>query len=307
MVTTFNPPARTVVKKKKKPVTPIVLGVACAVLAVLAIVLKGKVSSAESKSEALNGSLLSVAAAVGSDTVTAEALANPESAPAALESLTAAVTAKVAELDAAKAEAEKVRAEAERVQAELAAAQQAASDAKGQGDSAAKDLRTKSAELADLQKKYDADIAALKSQLAEAKAAAAAAAPVEATVDDAEANPSESASEETAPAATESTGEAATESGSAAAEVEPLVAGNVAGGKPERSNLFRAYQYDTASSNLVLTSIGGKKLTFTAVPAETATSLATAPVFDVFVRFKLVDVFASKPDARAFLLDLTAD
>ena len=76
-------------------------------------------------------------------------------------------------------------------------------------------------------------------------------------------------------------------------------------GKPESSRYFRSYQYDADSQELSLYSLTGKKITFFEVPEGAYVSMTSAPVFDLFFRFKLMDVYESKPEAREYIIGLS--
>jgi len=281
MVTTFSPPARPKVAKKKLPIPLIALGAVAGILLIVVFILLNKSNAESARANQLSEAAVKIAASLGATNITPEVLSDSTVSQEALDSLAVAVTDQSEGLKAAQAEIETARANAAKVQGELTAATESAADAQSKLDSLSRDLSTRGTELQTLQKKYDADVEALTKEIAELKSAQAVAS-TEVVTDE-------------------------TTNGEEAAADEPVAvaAGDKTVTLPKgASHYFSSYTYDAASSKLTLQAIKGGKLTFSDVPEEVVSEMETASVFDVYFRFKLMDKYPSNPKDREFMRDL---
>jgi len=272
--------------KKKLPVPLIALGAAAGVLLIAVFILLSKSSSESSRANQLSDTVVKIATTLGSTNITPEVLADSEAAQGALDSLVVAVTGQGENLKAVQAENETAKATAVKVQGELTAATEASADAQGKLDSISRDLSTRSAELQTLQKKYDSDVAALNTEIADMKSAQAAQAAATA-------------------ASVEAAATANTEGDAEAVVVVDASSGDKSVTLPPGgSHYFKSYSYTAANSNLTLQAIKGGKLTFSEVPATAVDELAAAAIFDVYFRFQLMDKYPSVPKDRDFMKGL---
>lgn len=286
MVTTFKPPMKPK-PKKKLPILPIALGVIAAVLLVLVVKMQSKLGTETTRNAQLTATAVKVAETVGSTNITPEILADTTAVQAALDGLAADVGAQSTALQTTRTDLEAAQAESTRLQGELTAATTAASDAEAKASSSVRDLTARTAELAALQSKYDKDVADLKSQIEDLKKVEVAAASAEV-------------------AAEEQVGESAeASSGAEAAAPEPVAADAKTNKiKDGDSRHFKSYTYDPGKSSLTFNTLGGKKITFSDVPAVEFDKIAAAPVLDVYFRFRIMDVYPSQPKADEFMRDL---
>lgn len=285
MVTTFSPPPKPKAKKSL-PVPLIALGAVAVLLLIAVFMLFSKSNAASARANQLGETVVKVAESIGSTNVTAEVLADPEAAQAALDSLVVDAANQRSTLQTTQAELETARTTGARAQQELTAATEAAAASQERLDSVSRDLSARGTELQALQQKYNSDVAALNEEIASLKSAMA---PSEAAVAEGEGVEGTEVVEE----AVEVSGTVTT-----ATDVKTV---KIPSGE---SHYFQSYSYDAASSNLTLQAIKGGKLTFSGVPSATVDALASAPVFDVYFRFKLMDVYPSKPKDREFMRDL---
>jgi len=291
MVTTFSPPAKPKVKKKQ-PIPLIALGATAAILLVVVFILFSKSNSESARANQLSETVVKVAASLGSTNVTPEVLADTAAAQGALDALVLSVAGQGENLIAAQAELENSKAAVAQAQAALATATDSAAEATGKLDSLSRDLSTRNTELQALQKKYDSDVAALNKDIADLKSAQAAGA---VTMTDADA---------VVPAEGEAVMAEAGEAGAAVESGAPVASDKSVTLPPGSSHYFKSYSYDAASNSLTLQAIKGGKLTFSEVPATVVDELAAATIFDVYFRFKLMDVYPSKPKDRDFMKGL---
>ena len=302
MAATYSPPVHA--KKEKKSVMPIVLGVvaglALAGLVFVFLQLKGqKAENAE-----LKGVVLHIAETIGSDKVSASNLTSEATAAAALEALTNAVSEKMTALTTARADLEAAQAEAATVKADSEAAILSASDARSQLDTARADLTARTDELAKLKKSYSNESERLLAVIAELNSRTA-----ESTGDTAAGETAENAD----PAAGETTAAAATSgtATSAAAGTNGVAGVSTSSSNvvrnlttvipPKKALVFKSVRYDEKHSKMILLTVDGKTLTYSDVPGEIYDGLVSAPIFDVYFRFKVMDTFASQPNDRELI------
>jgi hypothetical protein len=316
MVTTFSPPTRAKKSTKKNPALPLYIVIGVLVAGVLALgVLWNKAATG---SKTMQGSVLQVAESLGVEGVTAESLADPAAAPLALESLAAKAAEAVQQAATAGADRDRVQADATRLTAEAASMQQQLTSATDQIDRLRSDAKSATEEFAELKKRYDeetsrltAQVTALTAQVAgleESLAAARSAAPVvlegdaDTVLIEAEA-PAAADVDEPAVADAPATEPAAdAEATDAAPAASAAAGGSRAFVVPEGGSiLFKTVRFDGDTGKLTFLTVDDRVLTYKDVDAGTFESLVAAPTFDIFYRFRILDVFASEPLDRDLL------
>ncbi len=279
MVTTFSPPAKP--KKKKTPILPIVLGVACALLLVLTGITFNKLNAQPAENATLKDALTAISQAAGSDVLSEEALAGEVDWTAVGDALSTAMAQRVNEAQSARAETEQQRTEAARLAGERQAAMEQLTDVRGQTDAVRRDLAERSAQLAELQRKYDADVARLEARIVELT-------PVDV--------PGEGAEE----AATEVDDAENTEADESAEEVPAPKSGAMV--IPEgASQLFKTVRYDGPKGLLTFVTLNDQRLVYKGVPESIYDGLVEAPIFDIYYRFRIMDNFESEPNDRELI------
>ena len=299
MVTTFSPPARP--KKQKKNLVPIALGVACAVFLVGFIVFFLKAGDADARLTAINEGVLKVAEASGSQSFTEASLSDTASASAGLTSLAAEISSKMANAERVRGELDQAQAALNLAQTELTATLSQMNDAARLLESVRGDLATRTTELNNLRQSSQAELTRQQGLIAELEARiqelAEGLGNVSETIENAvAAAPALTADD----AAMETSGEAPVE------EVEkPKAKKSSASVVPEGgSRTFKTVRYDARKSTLTFITVDDQVLTYKDVPESVYDALVAAPVFDVFFRFRIMDVFESNPNDRELLLTI---
>ena len=299
MVTTFSPPARP--KKPKKDILPIALGVVAALLLAGFVYYFLQTGAKSNQAETLASGVLGVAEAAGSSAVTAESLSDtPE---AALKALADEVGAKLATLDGLRNQAEQATASLNQAQSELAGTLTQLNDATTQLDAARRDASARATELSEARQsaqsaqqeaaRLQGVVAGLEARLRELEGERVQTGgepeEVDAKVEDA--SPVAVAEEPVAeePVAKE-------------AEVKPSAKKSTAFVVPEGvSRTFKTVRYDPRKSTLTFITVDDQMLTYNKVPDGVYDELINAPVFDVYYRFRILDVFESDPNDRDLL------
>lgn len=304
MVTTFSPPVKA--KKKasvKLPVLPIALGVVAVALLALFIKTNGQLAKTREASTELTDAVVMTAKAAGLDTVTPEALADLTNGPIVLASVSTAVSERVAELAAARAELEQVKTSVGRLETEGQTAQEQLTALRAQMEAARGEAKAKADEVVAVQKKSAGQIAELnatiddlKTQLETVSATSGAA---DSEVEEVKAV--DAVVESESPAVDEAV-DVSTNAAPADAET-PVVdvpkGSNQAAVIPEgKSSLFKSVRYNAAKSQLVFLTLDDQVITYSDVPGTLMDELVAAPIFDIYYRFKVMDVYASEPKDR---------
>lgn len=295
MVTTFSPPAKA--KKKPKvalPVLPIALGVVIVALLAGLIMTNGKLSKARETSSTLTDAVVLTAKSAGLESVTPEALADLTNGPIVLASVSTAVSDRVAELGAARTELETVKATVGRLEADGQTSLEQVATLRTQMETARNEAKAKTEEVATVQKKATAQITELNATIDDLKTQLDAALASSSAATDAAAEEvaivNETESVEAAPAAEE------------APVVETPKGSDQAAVIPEgKSKLFKSVRYNAKKSQLVFLTLDDQVINYADVPATLMDELLAAPIFDIYYRFKVMDVYVSEPKDREII------
>jgi hypothetical protein len=301
MVTTFSPPGRP--KKKQLPVVPIALGTVAGLLLVGVVFLISELSKQKAQSAFVSDVVMKTAVALGTDTNAVAALVDPVAAAATNAlSLPAIAAEQVAALAAARADAETAKAETAKVKTDGDATAQQMTAMGVQLDKVRGDLETRTGELADLKKIYDNDttrlyatIEALNKKLDDAKKLGASADET-AVAESEDVVVSEEVVTEAASASTPGDSDAVEKAKTQTAGDSQAIV--IPSGK---SILFKSARYDGDNKKLTFLTLDDRSLVYSDVPREIYDGLAVAPLHDIYYRFKIMDVFESKPKDRELL------
>jgi hypothetical protein len=288
--TTFRPPSPAPARAKpqgKTPLVPVLGGVAAVLLGVSGYFFVQS-NSANARVESLNTSLLNIATAAGSGSLSAEDLVNAAQADEALARLTSEIGTIAAEGVQNRATIEQQRGQIRDVTQEREAAAVRIADMQRQLDGARNEAQAARRTAEEAQQEAAAEAAALQAQIGTLTA-------------ELEAVRNELASltspgEESVELASEAGGaEVIEESGAEAAPAARPRDSSIAV-PPGASQLFKSVHYEEGKNRLTFTTLNDQKLVYSNVPANIYDGLATAPVMDVFYRFQIFDTFASDPN-----------
>ncbi len=303
-VTTFRPPSATTpapkpVKAASKSPTTIILGVVCLVFAGGAGFLFTQLNGEKARVATMGDGLVKIAEAAGSANLTSDDVNNPAATGDAINNLIGAVGTLVSEGEAARAEGARLSQEVQKLNAEKDAASVRMANVQSQLESTRDELAKSNQQNADQLKQHqhevgelnaritglnnqieelDGEVSSLKAQVASLSPTSADAPAVVVEV--------EAEAEQV-------------ESGEPARQVLQIPAG--------MSKLFRSAAYDSATSRLSFTSLDGRTLDYTNIPAEVYDGLSSAPIVDVFYRFQILDKFNSSPKDLDFIPTVKAD
>jgi peptidoglycan hydrolase CwlO-like protein len=328
--TTLRPPtAPKRVKSSSGSPIVIILAVVCVLLAGGAGFFLVQNNELTAQRDQAREGLVSIASAAGSGALTAEDAQNSELIDEAMGNLAGEVETMVADLQTARAEVTRQRGELNDANAALEAASAQASSLRGQIQDLREELQTSRNESAAMTQQHQQEISQLNEQISGMTAQMAA---LEASAEELngqiagleQANTEagqeierlrkQLASRPAAPSApAAATAETSTEvmedefgsdmqaeEEASAVDPEEMTMAVADGASRYFSSIF----FNKANNTLSLTALDGRTLTYFDVPVAIYDGLASAPVMDVYFRFRLLDQYASDPVDIDFLRSL---